>query len=168
MRVSSVLVFYVLTISSLSVCNGEFLNDMPTRCYLCAEDHALNGPVVVDDGIRTCEQVSDEASQTTSDREETFLSLCLKYQEKYQHLCCLEPTVDGSSTTTAARDNIFLRPSSDSTAGSVPQPPVEPELESISDPNLLGVRREDPWSDATKSWPNGYLAVLVVGLALVP
>lgn len=167
-----ILTLCLLTISFAVTCHGDFLSDVPERpqrCSLCLDDEALNSQENADTySGKTCEQVDVEASQISSKEVVNSLHSCSYYQVMYRGRCCTQPTVSGSSTIPQnAAENLFLGgpPTSDTNTES--QPAKEPVLESITDLELAGVRREDPWSDAAKSWPIGYAAIPVAVLALV-
>lgn len=78
----------------------------------------------------------------------------------------MEVSVSGSSTVlqSGGTENAF----GESLQGDTTSP-VDTETESSNGIVIFGVRREDPWSDATKSVPLGYFALMLVTvLALVP
>ena len=142
-------------------------------CSLCDEDdEVIIADKFVEGGPKTCRDSDEEARGSWSENGDNFLSLCPQYRERYKEQCCVKlPTASDASTimqTGAGQqvaENEFGVSQKDNMFGKSKE---EPEKEFSGGFEFFGVRREDPWSDAAKSWPIGCYVLLFTMLAFLP
>lgn len=175
MRIPSLLV-YAFALPTLA--HGDFLRDVPKPnkgCMLCDGEQVLNIDVEHRVDGKTCQEINQEAVEIHLEATENFLSPCKKIKQQYQSVCCSGGSSmlqDGDSDE-SQEDNLFGHPlfpsiQGDDTESSSEMPPVdEPVIESITNPNLFGVMREDPWSRATTLRSNGCITALATTLVIL-
>jgi hypothetical protein len=171
------LVLFACVASSLLTCYGTFLNDMPEKgCSLCNDGEVLNVDMTLVGSSKTCQDIDEEARESSLENSDNFLSPCFNYQERYKEQCCVNSSIEsGASVILQSGANEHVAENSAHVFSASQQKNMfgesQQELESESSVRIVdifGVRREDPWSGAAKSWLIGYFSLVVSVLAFLP